>query len=149
MGRMYTVLMDAISVSAAKDLMRISAPSDAIVVLHEVKVTQDTIETSEQLPIQINRASTDGTGTGATARALEDGSQAFGGSAVVNLTADTTPGNILWREAQNILNGWHYLPTPESRPVISPSGRIVVRLDAAPDAGTTFSVVAVIEEIGG
>ncbi len=149
MGRMYTVTMDAAAVTAAKDLMRISAPSDAVVILHEVKVTQDESESSEQLPIQIHRASTDGTGTAATARPLQEGDAAFGGAAVVNLTADATAGDIVWRESQNVLNGWHWLPTPEGRPVISPSGRMVIRLDAAPGASTKFTAVALVEEIGG
>ena len=50
MGRMYTVLMDEVSVSVAKTLMRITAPADAVVVLHEFKVTQGIDEISQHLP---------------------------------------------------------------------------------------------------
>ncbi len=149
MGRLYSVLMDAVSVSAAKDLLRLSAPADAVVVVHEVTVSQEASETSEQVAIQLQRASTDGTGTSATPRPMEVGSTAFGGTAVVNLTADTTPGDILRREAANLLSGYKYLPTPETRPVISPSGRFVVRLEDAPAAARTMSVEVIFEEIGG
>lgn len=148
MGRMYSVLMDAQSISAAKDLIRISAPSDAILLIHEVIVVQDASETSEQLPFQLQRASTDGTGSSYTAKLLEASDAAFGGTAVTNLTADTTAGDILLRTSVNVLSGWHYLPTPESRIVIPPSGRFVVRLDAAPAAALTMTVTVIFEEIG-
>lgn len=148
-GRMYTVIMDAQSISTADDLMRISAPADACVVIHHVKITQDAGETSEQLPIQFQRSTTDGTGTAVTARPLSKGDAAFGGTAVVALTVDTTLDVILWREGQNVLNGWEWVATPEERIVISPSGRFVIRLDAAPAAALTFTITAVIEEIGG
>lgn len=149
MGRMYTVLMDAVSVSAAKDLMRISAPATAALLLHEVKITQDASETSEQLPIQIQRSSTAGTGTAATPEKLDPGDAAASATAATNLTVDTTiSGSPLWRESQNVLNGWHYLPTPETRPVLAPSGILAIRLDAPPAAALTLTVVAVIEEIG-
>lgn len=149
MGRMYSVIMDAVSVSAAKDLLRLSAPADAVVVIHEVTVSQEASETSEQVAIQLMRASTDGTGTAATAKQLESGDPAFGGSAVANLTVDTTAGDTLRREGANLLSGYKYLPTPEARPVISPSGRFVVRLEDAPAAARTMTVEVIFEEIGG
>jgi hypothetical protein len=148
MGRKYSVLMDAATISAADDLVRISAPADAILVIHEVIVTQDASETSEQLPLQLQRASTDGTGSSYTAKLLEGSDAAFGGTAVHTLTVDTTPGDILWRKSENVLNGWHYLPTPETRIVIPPSGRFVVRLDGAPSAALTMTATVIFEEIG-
>lgn len=141
--------MDGVSVSAAKDLLRLSAPADGVVVIHEVTVTQEASETSEQVAIQLMRASTDGTGTAATPRALESGSPVFGGTAVINLTVDSTAGDILRREAANLLSGYKYLPTPELRPVISPSGRFVVRLEDAPAAARVMTVEVILEEIGG
>jgi hypothetical protein len=147
MGRVYSVLMDAISVTSAQDLVRISAPSDAIVVVHEVLVTNEDVTTSDQGAIQIQRASTDGTGSAYTAKLLEGSDAAFGGSAVVNLTAATTAGDILWRAGGDVRAGWHYLPTPEARIVVPPSGRVVVRSDVAITAATLTCVV-IIEEIG-
>ena len=149
MGRMYTVVMPATAVTVAKDLMRIKSAADKVTVVHEIKVTQETLETSEQLPLLIQRASTDGTGTSKTPEKCDAGDAAFGGTVVVNLSADTTlSGAPLWEEGQNILNGWHYLPPPEARPVIPGQGRLTVRLTAAPGASTTFAIVAVLEEIG-
>jgi len=140
--------MDAVSISAAKDLVRISAGSDAVVILHEVVVTQEDTTTSDQGAIQIQRASTDGTGTSYTPRLLSGNTDAaFGGSAVVNLSADTTAGDILWRAGSDVRAGWHYLPTPECRITIPPSGRIGIRSDVAITAAT-MTVTVIFEEIG-
>ena len=149
MGRMYTIPMDAVSVSVAKDLMRISVATNKIAILHEVVVTQDQSEVSEQLPFQLHRASTDGTGTAVIPEKLDPGDAAFSGTAAVNLTVDTTiSGLLLHRESQNVLNGWTFTPTPEGRIVIPGGGRIVIRLDAAPAAALPMSISALIEEIG-
>ena len=60
---------------------------------------------------------------------------------------------MLKRQSQNIINGWHYLPTPEDRIVLSPTagtaGRLVIKLDAAPAAALVISGWVIIEEIGG
>ena len=141
--------MDGVSVSVAKDLMRISVATNKIAILHEVVVTQDQSEVSEQLPFQIHRASTDGTGTSVTPEKLDPGDAAFSGTAVVNLTVDTTiSGLLLHRESQNVLNGWTFTPTPEGRIVIPGGGRVVIRLDAAPAAALPMSIYALVEEIG-
>ena len=150
MGRMYSVVMDAQSISAAADLMRLSAAATDVLRLHSVTVTQDASEVSEQLPFQIQRSSTDGTGTSTTPALLGGASDAaFNGTCVTDLTADTTiSGSPLIRESTNVLNGWYYRPTPEEMIIVPPSGRLVVRLDAAPAAALTFTLTAIFEEIG-
>ena len=157
MGRRYVAVLDALPVSAECDLFYIEAPSTAVVVLHEVVVTQDLSETSEQLPLGIYRTATDDStnGTAITPRPLEAGDTAFSGVVKKNFTgaalaAETIP---LYRQSQNVLGGWHILFTPETRPVISPSGtnnqRMVIKLETAPTAQLTMSGYIVIEEIGG
>ena len=154
MGRMYTATMDSIAVAAETELFYVKAPTDAVVVIHEVKITQDASETSEQLPLKIYRTATDQSAKGSDALPvpLEEGDAAFGGNVRRNiLTAATfaTPGSMLISDSQNILNGWHVLPTPESRIVVSPGDGLVVKLDAAPAASLNFSGYMIIEEIGG
>jgi hypothetical protein len=154
MGRKYTCPIDALSVSAVCELFFIAAPSDAVVVLHELVITQDDSETSEALPLRVFRTATDQSAKGSaiTPAPLEAGDAAFGGTVRSNiLTAATfaTETTMLLSEAQNLLNGWHYLPAPEDRIILSPSGRLVVKLDAAPAAARLISAYAVIEEIGG
>lgn len=154
MGRMYAVPIDALSVSAICELLFILAPSDAVVRVHEIKITQDSSETSEQLPMRVFRTSTDQSAKGSsiTPSPLSVGDTAFGGTVRSNILAAATfatETTMLISEAFNVLNGFHYLPTPESRIDISPSGRLVVKLDAAPGAALSFSGYAIIEELGG
>lgn len=151
---MYTAVIDALSVAAVDELFFIAAPSDAVVVIHEIKVTQDTSETSEQLPILIFRTATDQSakGTANTPAPLNVGDAAFGGTVRTNiLTAETfaTETTLLVRDSQNVINGWQFLPTPECRIVLSPSGRLCVKLDAAPTASIPISAYMTFEEIGG
>jgi hypothetical protein len=155
MGRMYvTAPLDALSVAAVCELFFIAAPADASVILHEVVVTQDTSETSEQLPINIFRTATDQSakGTANTPPPLQAGDAAFGGTVRTNiLTAETfaTETTMLFRQSQNVLGGWRWLWTPETRPVLSPSGRLCVKLDAAPAAALPISGYVIFEEVGG
>ena len=148
MGRRYSVVMESQSISAAKDLIRVTADTDKSIRLLQARVTQSNIDIQEQLPFQIHRASDNGTGTANTPEPLSFGDSAFGGSAVTNLTVDTTVTDVLWHESESLLNGFRYLPTPEEY-IEAPGGdRLVLRLDGAPDAATTFSALMIIEEIG-
>lgn len=149
MGRLYSVVMDAASVSAAKDLLRLSAPSTTVVCVHSVIVTQDESEVSEQLPFQLQRSSTDGTGTSRTPEKLMPGDAAFGGTAVVDLSADTTISGLpLHRESVNVLNGFYWKPVPEERIWLAPSGRFVCRLETAPASSLTLTLTCVFESFG-
>jgi len=132
-GRMYSLIMDAISITAAKDLISYTVPADVAFILHEVNVTQEDVETSDSGAIQIHFASgVAGVGTAATPRALNDGnSVAAGGTALVNLTTDETEGNLVARRGFNVLGQMHYLPTPASQIVVGGQGIIVVRSDVA------------------
>jgi len=154
MGRMYVAPLSALSVAVVAELWAITAPADSAVVLHEVVITQDTSETTEQLPIQIFRTATDQSakGTGVTPAPLNAGDAAYGGTVRRYIvTGDTfaTVTTLLFRQSQNVLGGWHWLFTPETRPVISPSTHMIIKLDAAPTAALPISGYVVFEEIGG
>lgn len=150
MARSYALDFTIASLSAAKDILRMSASSTSVLELIRLEVTQDTSETSEQLPLSIYRASTDGTGTSRTPRPLEVLDSAFAGTAISDLSADTTksPTEPLWSSAQNVLSGWLWHPVPDERIIVPPSGRIAVRLETAPGAALAARVVLVFKEIG-
>jgi len=156
-GRLYYSQIDAISVSAVADLWWVGSPTDAITVIEEIFVSQDASETSEQLPLRMFRTTTDNAavGTANTPNPAEVGTPAYGGTVRTNITgaslaAETTP---LPSISQNILNGWHWLPTPGHVIVLSPvagtAGRFVVKLDAVPGAALTISGYVALREIGG
>jgi hypothetical protein len=151
---MYVAPINALSVAVIAELWAITAPADCAVVVHEVVITQDTSETSEQLPVQIFRTATDQSakGTGVTPAPLHAGDAAYGGAVRCYIvTADTfaTVTTLLFRQSQNVLGGWHWLWTPETRPVISPSTHLIIKLDTAPAAALPISGYVILEEIGG
>ena len=149
-GRSYTLVADAVAETTAQDLMRITAPADATVIIDKVTVTQETQTSSEALAVQLQRSSTAGTGSAITAEQLEEGDAAFGGTAIGTITADTTiDGAPIVREAWNVLAPFVWHPTPEERIAVSPSGIFVVRLDVAPGASMTITTTVAFRELGG
>ena len=153
MGRKYIAPLSAVSVSVITDLWFFKLPATAVVALHEVVVTQDTSETSEQLPLQIFRTADDksGVGTALTPAKTEVGDAAAGCTVRSNLSAGNlaTVTTLMYRQSQNVLGGWHWLWTPETRPVFSPSSYFAIGMPVAPTAALPISGYVVFEEIGG
>lgn len=153
MGRMYSATFEQVTVSAAQDLFELNAPSDAAVIVHGLTVTQSSDagdSESEQLPVLIHRGSTSGSGgTTLTARPMEVGDAAFGGTVEANNTTQSTEGNQIHAESFNVMAGLAIWWTPETRPVLSPSGRLIVELQSAPADALTMDGTLYFEEIGG
>ena len=154
MGRMYSAVLNGIAIAAASEIFFVEAPADSAIVLHEFKLTQDAFTTSEQLALKCFRTATDqgAKGTAITATPLNVGDAAAGQtvqSAILTAATFATPGVMLFRDAQNVLNGFHWLPTPEARIIISPGGYVVFKLETAPSESMTFSGYVIFEEIGG
>lgn len=153
LGRSYAMTMDPTSLTTAntpRTLIRLSAPSDAIVELLRAEIFNQDVEAANQVSAIIQRCSTDGSGTAATARMLEEGSPAFGGTGVVNLTSEPTlSDDPLYQTGFDLRNGMLWVPTPDERIILSPSGRIALRIDS--DAGETILIGAhlTFREIGG
>jgi hypothetical protein len=147
---MYSAVFEEVSVSAVQDLFEINAPSDAVVVVHGFEISQSSDTDSEMLNLLVHRATTSGSGGSTpTPRPMEAGDAAFGGTVEANNTTQGTEGNHIHSAAFNVLNGYIWMPTPEMRPVISPSGRLVIELQTAPGDALTMSGVVYFEEIGG
>ncbi len=80
---------------------------------------------------------------------MDPGDQVFDGTVEANNTTQSTEGNQLHAAAFNVLNGYIWMPTPECRPVIGPSGRLIIELQTAPGSALTMSGTVYFEEIGG
>ena len=141
------------SVSAAQDILRIASPTASVMRLISLHVTNDADETSEMLPFTIFRATgTAGVGTAATIENLETDKNTLISagaytkfSAIYDLSTPETQGADLIRESVNILSGFHFVPVPEERPILTNDGRIVCRLETAPTNTLSLSVWAVVE----
>ena len=150
MGRIYVASDSIAAFAGGGDIVEIEAPADGIVKLHDFSIHQSSTETDDSAAIELIRATTGGTGGGAiTARPLEVGDAAFGGLVdEANSTAAAGTVTVLYRWGWSALAGLDKVWTPETRPVISPSGRLVLRMVGA-ITGVTLDWSATFEEIGG
>jgi hypothetical protein len=158
MGRLYSISFVDVAVTAAQDLFEILAPADAVMILHALSISQSSDAgdaESEQLTCSVRRvtgAPTSGSGGSTpTPAPLEQGDAAAGITAEANNTTQLSGGTntVLWVEAFNVMAGFIFAPTPEMRPVISPSTRLLVELENAPADSLTMSGTLIVEEIGG
>lgn len=156
-GRRYISEIAGVAATTAIEFFHIQCPTDAVVYIEEVNITQDTSETSEQLALQMFRTTTDASAGGSanTPSPLEVGDPAFGGTVRTMVAAATsTKTTALRREAQNVLNGWLWKGSYEEplvvmTPAAATAGRITIGLVNAPGASTTFSGYLIFREIGG
>ena len=153
MGRMYTAVFEEEAVTGAIDLFELVAPADMAVAIHGVMISQSSDAgdaESEQLQVLIHRGSTSGSGgTTPTPRPLVVSTTAS--TVTVECVNDTqgTEGVHIHAEAYNIMAGLTIWWPPEVRPIISPSGRLIVEQQTAPGDSVTMSGTIYFEEIGG
>jgi hypothetical protein len=156
MGLMYSLQFTGVAVAAQQDLFELTAPSDAVVLIHNVVLSQSTEvgdAQEEGLSILMKRgATTTGSGgTTPTAQPLEFGSPAAGSTCKVNNTTKATGGTIGTLHSENwyIRGPFPGMPTPETRHVLSPGQRYTVELATTPADSITMSGTLYFEEIGG
>ena len=156
MGRMYTAQFNEVAVTAQQDFFELNAPADAVVVIHEVHLSQNTEvadAAEEQLLVLFKEgATTSGSGgTTPTAVPRSKGDPAFGGTVEANNTTKATAGTIVTHEPHNwnIRAPFDRIFTPETRIELSPSGRFTVELAKTPADSVTISGFIVFEEVGG
>lgn len=147
---MYTVPFDNLTVTndSDQDLWELTAPAAKAVRLHHFEVYSATTS-DERVRLRLLRRTTAGSGGAGATEVATDGAAAAVGTAVVTL--NTTPGT-----AGDVLLAWYwsqlspliYLPTPECRIVVPPSGRIALNLETAVASSRNWSGFVVFEEIG-
>ncbi|MBK9496705.1 MAG: hypothetical protein IPO08_19825 [Xanthomonadales bacterium] len=154
MGRLYTISITDVAVTAAQDLINITATSGMAFKLWRVELGQKTLTTWEAKGITINRFPATVTagsgGSAATPRPMNAGDAAATITARINdTTSMTTSGTavtLLGRDWE-FLNGFIWVPMPDERPVFGPSTGCNIKLVTAPSASMTVSGFAVVEEL--
>lgn len=156
MGRLYTVQFNGVAVTAQQDLFEVVAPSDAIVKIHRIGLSQstevgDAMEEGLSLLLKSGQTTSGSGGSAPTAIPNEFGDAAFGGTTEANNTTKASAGTIVTHYAWNwnIRMPFEHVFTPEERPVLSPSRRGTLELATTPADSITMSGYMVIEEIGG
>lgn len=158
-GGIYSVIFNAVAVTAQQDFFEIAAAADSIVVIHALYLSQSTEvgdAQEEGLNIQIKRGVATTTGSGGTTPTPQamspDVVAAFGGVTKVNNTTKQTAGTITTLHADNwnVRAPYLWIPTPDYRPVLAPgtTNRITVELGTTPADSITASGTLYFEEIG-
>lgn len=150
-GGLYSVAIGSQAQTAARTLVEIAAPSDAVVFVERESITQTSFDTSENLGTKTQDIATTGTGTATTPRPLQGGYAAFGGTVETNSTIEPTYGTPVWIESGfNVLSGFLWTPANDDEViVISPSQLLGMNLDVAPSGSMDFSYMVTIREVGG
>jgi len=148
-------LVDTLTaVTTAKQLLYLAAPSGAVVEILSARVTAQDDDTSEQIMVELNRATgTVGGGDALTSKPTEEGSAAYGGSAKGGNTAITgmTPdgeSDAIASGGANKLAGWEYVPLPEERATLAPDDQLVLRTVDDISAATDLTCEITFREIG-
>lgn len=154
MSGIYTAVFNNVAITAIQDLFEIVAASDAVVLIHDIHLSQNTDvgdAAEEVLRIELTSGhSTSGSGGSApTAIPRNIGQAAFGGTVEVNNTTQASSGTIVTHYVWNwnIRVGFDKIFTPETRPRIAPSGRMCLELPAAPADSITASGSITFEEV--
>jgi len=138
MSGIYTAVFNNVAVTAIQDLFEIVAAADAVVLLHDIHLSQNTDvgdAAEEVLRIELTSGhTTSGSGGSApTAIPRDIGQAAFGGTIEVNNTTQASAGTIVTKYVWNwnIRVGFDKIFTPETRPRIAPGTRMCLELPAA------------------
>lgn len=151
-GRIYGAGYRATTATTvAKEMMHLHANSSCVVLLHEVHLTAlSTLNAVADFGIAF-AATTAGPGTTQAVVGFDpgnaDGRSTVYGVATTNATGLTYVGGS--QQACNIINGYHFTPIPENRPVLKPGARLVVRRDSTIADDVAWDCSIIFEEIGG
>lgn len=129
-------LIDSRAVSTAITVLELTAPSTMALEITRAWMTQYSSATSAQMDVVLLRKAATITGTSITPVPLSPGLAATSATAKRTATAEGTDGDILAGDGVNVLTGWLWLPTPEERIIVPPSGRIAIKCPSAPPSAT-------------
>jgi hypothetical protein len=143
--RRYSVQVNAAAVTTAKDLIRISAPASMVLCVMRAWVGQSGSTANEQSRTILKRSSNTQT---RTTEKLEVGDPAATFTAQSLTTDHTLTGDAMVDEGFNWVTGYLWVPAPEERIWVPPSGNLVLRLATVPGASKTVSAGLIVGEVG-
>ncbi len=149
----YTAYINNVSVTGAITLVQLKAGATSSCEILRAWCSQETLDASDQQPIDIVRKSVAATVTSFTPlliRPTDAVADAVGGTAATGTDASVegTDTDIVHVDCFNILNGWFYVPVPEERIWVAPAGIIGLRFPIAPGSAMDVFAGFVWREIG-
>lgn len=126
-------------------LIEIETPATSLCEILRVYIENESSETSEQWAASFVRKSVDGTNvTTPTVGQHDQNSPAHGLTLRGMCTSVGTISETTKRRGFNVLNGFEWVPTPEERIWILPSGVFGLHLPVAPPSSITISAGVVV-----
>jgi hypothetical protein len=147
MPRVYDIVQDRVSMTAAvQTLIEFTNASDSIIIVLRAWIGQSTNVTSAQQTVSLVRKSGAGTNvTAPVANPKDVGDPAIGATLRGLCTTVGTVSVVLYPDTFNWVNGWLWLPVPEERHYVSPSGIYGLHIPVAPAALTVSCGITVME----
>lgn len=156
-ARIYTVTFQGVAATVQQDFFTITPGDDKPVCVLEAHVTQSSDAgdaQDEQLSVTIvtgNTVAASG-GSAFTPLPLVTGDAAATFTARINDTTKASSGTaaVKHSESFNVRSGFHYVPVPEARIVVSQSSGVIlaVRLNTTPADSLTIDGTLLVAEIG-
>lgn len=151
--RVYSVRMIKVAVTGAITLLQIKAGATTTLKMMRAWCSQSNQTSSVMQDIVILRKSVAATVTSFIPLLLDPGdaaSAAIGGTSATgtNASGEGTDGDELVPDNFNVLNGWLWVPTPEERIIVPPSGIIGLKFPTAPGSSMTVSAGFLFGEEG-
>src|SRR5215470_14955022 len=120
---LYNLIRASVATSTAITVNQVLVPVRTAAECTRCWTNQDSVTTTNQTRIQLNRCATAGTVTGQSPVSSQNAmlaSQCVSGASATGITATIEPGTATtwWSEGFNIVNGILYLPVPEARMMI-------------------------------
>lgn len=142
-GGAYSLAFSGLTSLTAVPFLQLATPATQVVEIVSFELYQETSETSQQECITFafrSTASTLPTSTTPIAMHQSDAASKLTGSTTTNAVGIATVTGTLTSTpitlSFNVLNGCYYLPIPEARLALAPSGFITAQFKTAPAANT-------------
>jgi hypothetical protein len=139
----YSLAFNGLTSLTTTPFLQIATPATQGIEILSFELYQETSETSQQEAITFTRRSTASTlPTATTPIAIreKDGISLLTGSTTTNAVGIATVTGTLVSTpllfSFNVLNGFMYMPVPEARLTVGPSGFLTIQFKTAPAANT-------------
>lgn len=129
-GMFIARITPATVATVARELIQLQCNASAVMIIHEAQISG--LSTASQVfnAALAFAATTNGPGTTFAPQNISQAGATAASTAYGIASSNATGLIYLDSQAVNVLSGYHFLPTPELRPVVKPGGRIVLRVDS-------------------
>lgn len=137
----YVVRLVPTTISTAITVIQIATPATVMIEIIRAQLSQTTLTASGMMDVALLKKTAAATVTSFTplpVREKDGAALCVGGTTATgtNASGEGTNGNVIHREAVNVLNGWFYIPAPDERPTVAPSSFIALTFLTAPTSAS-------------